>query len=162
MDCSARQELLQKKLHKGDSELDAPRVCAGMIVRRVALRKAGCLFKRRNAASAPAQVRSDRPISSPGTTTLLNRASNRFRMGNVSHAPSPTAQTPGPQISTIHGCGPGATGKSCRFAAAAALLRTIHGARPAGALRATPFAPGESVDLLSSTPARPNCRAPCL
>ncbi len=67
-----------------------------------------------------------------------------------------------PHISPIDGCGHGYTGKSSRSAGAVALLRTIHGAHPADALRATQFAPGESVDVLSSRPARPNCRAPCL
>ena len=64
-----------------------------------------------------------------------------------------------PRISPIHGCGHGYPGKSI---VAPVPLRTLHVTQPAGALRATRFAPDESVDVLSGTPAHPNCRAPCL
>ncbi len=53
-------------------------------------------------------------------------------------------------------------GPPLRLRSVRVLLRAFPGAHPAGALRATRFAPGESVDVLSSTPTRPNCRAPCL
>jgi len=61
------------------------------------------------------------------------------------------AAEPSLHISPIHGCGRGSTGKSFRPAGAVALLRTIHGAHPSGALRVTRFAPGESL----GTGARP-------
>ena len=85
-------------------------------------------------------------------------------------------RSPGARLVTRQGSNPAATlsRKFHRFTAAdadltvfAALWRAIRGAPPSGAPRATESAPGGFVnaarvlDVLSSTPARPDSRSPC-
>ncbi len=118
------------------------------------------------------------PVS--GISTATGSMISSYRRGNACLArrnrPSPSSALAGspcgigksfsaatsPPISPIQGCGRGDAGKSCRSAGPPVRRCGWAVAHLAGALRATRFAPGESVDVLSSTPARPNCREPRL